>query len=135
MNGWMDGWFKSCFKASLQRSNMALIIFSGFQIFPDIGRPDFQTFVFHIPSIDFKMITFQNPAGFHSDFHRYQVNWTPDFIEFSIDDEVVSFLFSSNPISSLFRVLFFDGGLTHILASDIVLLITIALPCLVCILS
>jgi len=31
----------------------------------------------------------QNSAGFHSDFHRYQVNWTPDFIEFSIDDEVV----------------------------------------------
>jgi hypothetical protein len=35
----------------------------------------------------------QNPAGFHSDFHLYQVNWTPDFIEFSIDDEVVSSLF------------------------------------------
>ena len=31
----------------------------------------------------------QNSAGFHSDFHNYQVNWTPDFIEFSIDDEVV----------------------------------------------
>ncbi len=31
----------------------------------------------------------QNSAGFHSDFHRYQVNWTPDLIEFSIDDEVV----------------------------------------------
>ena len=31
----------------------------------------------------------QNSGGFHTDFHKYQVNWTPDFIEFSIDDEVV----------------------------------------------
>lgn len=31
----------------------------------------------------------QNSAGFNSDFHNYQVNWTPDFIEFSIDDEVL----------------------------------------------
>jgi len=35
----------------------------------------------------------QNSAGYHSDFHNYQVNWTPDFIEFSIDDNVVSTFF------------------------------------------
>ena len=31
-----------------------------------------------------------NAAGFDQDFHKYQVNWTPDFIEFSVDDESVS---------------------------------------------
>ncbi len=24
--------------------------------------------------------------GLNVDFHNYQVNWTPDFIEFSVDD-------------------------------------------------
>ena len=27
--------------------------------------------------------------GFSADFHKFQVNWTPDYIEFGVDDEVV----------------------------------------------
>ena len=30
-----------------------------------------------------------NAAGFDQEFHKYQVNWTPDFIEFSVDDESI----------------------------------------------
>lgn len=31
--------------------------------------------------------TINNESGFHLDFHRYQLEWTPDYIKFSIDDE------------------------------------------------
>lgn len=31
----------------------------------------------------------QNAKGFDADFHLYQLNWTPDNISFSIDDEVI----------------------------------------------
>lgn len=31
--------------------------------------------------------TKNNESGFHLDFHRYQLEWTPDYIKFSIDDE------------------------------------------------
>lgn len=34
------------------------------------------------------------PEGFDKDFHKFQVNWTPDFIEFGVDDEIVSFIYS-----------------------------------------
>ncbi len=30
-----------------------------------------------------------NPAGFDADFHTFQLDWTPDYIQFGIDDEVV----------------------------------------------
>lgn len=29
----------------------------------------------------------RNDSGFHLDYHRYQLEWTPDFIKFSVDDE------------------------------------------------
>ena len=32
------------------------------------------------------------PNGYNADFHKFQVNWTPDFIEFSVDDASVSSL-------------------------------------------
>ena len=35
-----------------------------------------------------------NAEGFDKDFHTYAVNWTPDFIEFSIDDISVSHYYS-----------------------------------------
>ena len=38
------------------------------------------------------------PNGYNADFHKFQVNWTPDFIEFSVDDASVS--------SSLFQKIF-----------------------------
>lgn len=30
-----------------------------------------------------------NKMGFHRDFHRYQLEWTPDHMKFSIDDEPI----------------------------------------------
>lgn len=30
-----------------------------------------------------------NATGFHKDFHRYQMEWTPSYIEFSVDDELL----------------------------------------------
>ena len=31
-----------------------------------------------------------NLTGLNNDFHKYQLNWTPDCIEFSVDDTSVS---------------------------------------------
>ena len=36
------------------------------------------------------------PNGYNTDFHKFQVNWTPDFIEFSVDDASVRSLFQKN---------------------------------------